>query len=92
MNGAEIVVKTVIMEIFNKCCSASIHRIHNTVVIVFMLASLALFVWAVLLYLATTESQACIDNQPHTYFLQVYVALYGLIYLSLVIAMISLNF
>ena len=92
VGGAEILVKTVLMEIFNKCCSTSIHKIHNIVVIVFMLANLALFVWSVLLYLALTKSSSCMSNQPHTYFVQVYAALYALINLVLLVALISFNF
>ena len=79
------------MEIVNKCCSAAIRRIHSVVVVGCMLANLALFGLSIFLYLQLQQDPVCLANQPHAYFLQVYIVAYALIYVVLLIVMISVN-
>ena len=64
---------------------------HSLVVVGCMLANMFAFGWAVYLYLQGRSDLICMDNQPHTYFIQVYGLAYLLIYLALAVVMISVN-
>ena len=91
VGGTEIVLKTIFMEIFHKCCASSARKIHSCIIIFCLLANITLYGLAVFLYWQIKTDIFCMENQPHTYFLQVYVVAFTLVYLVVLLVMISVN-
>ena len=84
-------MKTIVMEIISKCCGSSVRKVYGCVVVIFMLGNIVMFGLCVFLYLQLMQDQICMDNQPHTYFIQVYLVVNTLIYVVLVLVMVSVN-
>lgn len=80
------------MEVLNKCCSSAIHRIHNAVVVAFVLANLCLLGAGTLLYWGMRGSAGCMGSQPHIYFVEVYVCLYLLVNVVVAVGLVSVSF
>ena len=74
-----------------KCCSGAIRKIHNVVIVGFILANVVLFGLSLFMYLQLRQDVTCFNNQPHTYFIQVYLVVNTLIYVVLMLVMMSVN-
>jgi hypothetical protein len=60
LSGAEIVFKTIAMEIFRKLCGQAIYIIHLIVIVLFLLLNLTVYGWAVYLNLRLRKFGSCL--------------------------------
>lgn len=91
VSTAEIILKTLGMEIFKRLCSSNIEKVHFFLIMLFVVLNIGAYVWSILLYLKARGEDACAQNEPHAYLVMVYASLYSLIYLGLLGMLVALS-